>query len=97
MYKHYGKGFEVANELPLFIVVNMLNNAIKKETEQQIYPLWLAHFVISKLTNQEIIPIEKLMGVKINENIKQSSKEEILNKFQKIVDIDKKKRGVSNG
>lgn len=75
----------------------MIKNAIKKETETQIYPLWLAHFIVAKITQQETISIEELMGNELTEKTKQSSPEEILNKFKKIVEIDKKKGGNNNG
>lgn len=93
LYKNYGKGLEVANELPLPIIVDMIYHGLKRETEQQLYPLWLVHVVVSKLTGQkEILSFEDMMGnVKTNITTSNKTKEEIIEKFKKLVDKDKSK------
>lgn len=74
----------------------MITHAIKKETEQQIYPMWLVHVLISKLQGSEITPIEEMMG-NLNEKKTTQTAEEITNDLMRFVDADKKKRGGSNG
>jgi hypothetical protein len=98
LYKHYGKGFEVFEEIPLFIVVDMIKHAIKKETEQQIYPMWLVHVLISKLQGQEVIPIEEMLGKLQSEKTTTKTAEEIKDELLPFVEIDRKKREVvTNG
>ena len=70
----------------------MIELSIKKETEKQLYPLWLIHFLISKLTNQETIAMQDMINQTLNMKTNEKSADEILNKFAKIVEIDKKKR-----
>lgn len=92
LHKHYGKGFEVVEQLPLPIVVKMLYHAIKKETEQQVYPLWLVHVIVAKMTGGEIIPIDEMIGTQQEKSTR--SADEILKEFANIVEIDKKRGGV---
>jgi len=82
----------VAEQLPLFVVVDMIKHAIKKETEQQIYPMWLVHVLIAKLQGSEIIPIDEMMG-SLSEKTTTQTAEEITHDLMRFVDADKKKRG----
>jgi hypothetical protein len=91
LYKHYGKGFEVVEELPLPIVIKMLLHAKKKETEQQVYPLWLVHVLIASYKKEDIIPIDKMFDLKEKTTTNRTS-EEILEEFAKIVEIDRIKK-----
>jgi hypothetical protein len=67
----------------------MIMHAIKKETEQIIYPLWLVHIIKASLEGTEVISIDKFLNT--NEKTTTSkTNEEILNEFEKIVELDKK-------
>ncbi len=86
MNKNYNKGFNIVEELPLTMVNKMLLHAKKKETEQQIYPLWLVHVLMAGSKGEEITSIEKML---YNEETKQMrTKEEILKDYGIGGDID---------
>lgn len=71
----------------------MIYHSLKKEMEQQLYPLWLVHVVVSKITGQkEIMTFEDMMGdIKVKTTTNNKTKEEIIDKFKRLVDNDKKK------
>lgn len=83
----------MVEELPLSLVAKMLIHAKKKETEQQIYPLWLVHVFMASQKGEEIIPIEKMFESESKTKTTTRTNEEIIAEFVKIVEQDKKKRG----
>lgn len=84
--------------MPLANLGELLLYAIKKETEKQIYPIWLVHFLISNLPgneSMELIPLDTLLNditQKNTENIKAKSGKDILSEFESVIKADIEQR-----
>jgi hypothetical protein len=88
--------WQLIKELPLSELGELLIYAGKKELQQQIFPLWLVHFLVSKLTNQEAMPYDELLkSVEGPAGGKKDEKtdEEILQEYKRFVQADKEARG----
>ena len=80
--------------MPLANLGELLLFAIKKETRKVTLPLWLAHYAVSKMTNQQVMPYEQFIGeVEQPEADNGRSKEAILTDFEQIVQADREQRG----
>ena len=84
--------------MPLANLGELLLYAIKKETEKQIYPIWLVHFLISNLPgneSMELIPLDTLLNdiTKVNPaNNTVKSGEDILADFNSVIKADIEQR-----
>jgi len=81
--------------MPLAALGNLLSFAAKIEIEQQLRPLWIAHYAISKITGTETMQYEDMLsGVYKNDSGKNDrTGEEILKDFSDIIAADKAKGG----
>lgn len=80
----------MVEQLPLSLVNKMIIHAKKKETEQQVYPLWLVHVFMASQKGEPITPIEQMFDIK-EKTTTSKTNEEIIAEFAKIVEQDKKR------
>jgi len=77
---------QIIGELPLSALHDLIKYAQKKESENQIYPLWLAHFVLSKLGGYETIPYGDLIsGIKSEDTATKITNEQIFADLMPII------------
>lgn len=70
----------------------LMQEAGEKEVESQVKPLWLAHFMISKISGTETKDWDSFISeVKKEETTtkKQRTAEEIMNEFEAIVKAER--------
>ncbi|OGO90343.1 MAG: hypothetical protein A2Y17_12310 [Clostridiales bacterium GWF2_38_85] len=81
--------------MPLSALGDLLSFAARIEIEQQTRPLWIAHYVISKINGTETIPYEDMLaGVKTTaEPTRTKTPEEIMSDFAPIIAADKMRGG----
>lgn len=73
---------------------DLMLEAGEKEVESQVKPLWLAHFIISKISGTETKDWDSFISeVKKEETTtvkKQRTAEEIMNEFEAIVKAERR-------
>ena len=98
MSTHYE--WQLIRELPLSELDGLLRYAGKKELQAQILPLWLVHFLVSRLTETEPMSYEELLGSVEGKDVDKNeakTDEEIINTFDRFVQADKEAKGGARG
>lgn len=88
---------QLVGELPLTALGGLLSYAEEQEAETSTRPLWIAHYMLSKIKGEENMPYDKFLDIvlgreKIDTNNKKSTPEEIDARFTSIIEADRIRR-----
>lgn len=92
--------WDFIKELPLSLLGELINTAVEREQEKQLFPLWLAYYAAKTLKKESALPFEEFLHAArsdaengaANAAATQPTAEDIIKEFAPIIAADELRR-----